>query len=73
MHSGTPIFHQQLGLVYLDPGPRIWKAQVSVRAGDEELLLFHHLSLNPAPMGLQQFPYDQLAEEEEEAVGWVSG
>ena len=57
------------------PGSRseIWKAQVSVRAGDKELLLFHHLPLNPTPMGLQQFPYDKLAEEEEEPVGLVSG
>lgn len=51
----------------------MWKAQVSVRAGDKELLLFHHLPLNPTPMGLQQFPYDKLAEEEEEPVGLVSG
>ena len=55
-------------LVNLDPGPRIRKAQATVRAGDKELLLFHHLSLNPTPMGLQQFPYDKLAEEEEEPV-----
>ena len=74
-HGRTPIFHQQwCRCTWIQV--RGSGKHVTVRAGDKELLLFHHLSLNPTPMGLQQFPYDKLAEEEEEPVdqlvsGWV--
>ena len=52
-HGRTPIFHQQwCRCTWIQV--RGSGKHVTVRAGDKELLLFHHLSLNPAAISLWQ-------------------